>query len=545
MSKFNKQLKDKIGSKAGQGLVAAKQIKKPDTVNREGAPAHSLNLWLRLLAILNTSKTENQFYRTENQLMKELKDIITILGKENPYQVAQCIVYSRCVGEGMRSVNHLASVYLAPFLSGQDWAKRFYSTWNKKAQSGGTIFRPDDMSEIMACYKFLNPNKSLPNSMKKGFASAIEGMDLYAFGKYTKQIRDVANMVHPIGNLTPIIGVTDGKRENKAHVLNLIMNGINIPAHTWENAQSSAGEIVAKAQREGKIDNIQAVELLQEAKAENWNQLLSEGKLGILALLRNLRNILLTNPTKDIMSMVVNLLTDPKRILQGKIMPYQFDLAYEVIKNEFNSATSRVVLEMLQIAYQIALPNLEEMLQGNNLVIFDQSGSMWMQNGRLQLSNRTRYNSLAGDKAIQIAKTLAKATNADVIRFGQNAEFIGYDPSNLNLLSVDDWKKNLGGTNLEAAWRLAAASGRKYERVFILSDYECNRGNTYAGYQAYVNTCGNPYVYQVDLAAYGTTQQVGPKVRYYYGFGYSMFDDITKSEFNASYHLDKVRAIKI
>ena len=545
MSKFNKELKNKIGSKAGQGLVAAKQIKKPDTVNREGAPAHSLNLWLRLLAILNTSKTENQFYRSENELMKELKDIITILGKENAYQVAQCIVYSRCVGEGMRSVNHLASVYLAPFLSGQDWAKRFYSTWNKKEQKGGTIFRPDDMSEIMACYKFLNPAKSLPNSMKKGFANAIEGMDLYAFGKYTKQIRDVANMVHPIGNLTPIVGVTDGKHENKTHVLNLIMNGINIPAHTWENANSGAGQIVAEAIKTGKLDTAQAAKILQEAKAENWNQLLNEGKLGILALLRNLRNILLTNPTKDVMSMIINLLTDPKKILQGKIMPYQFDLAYEVIKNEFNSPVSRVILETLQIAYQIALPNLEEMLQGNNLVIFDQSGSMWMANGKLQLSNRTRYNSFAGDKAIQIAKTLAKATNADVIRFGQNAEFIKYDPSTLNLLSVDDWKKDMGGTNLEAAWRLAAASGRKYDRVFILSDYECNRGNTYTGYQAYVNNVGNPYVYQIDLAAYGTTQQVGPKVKYYYGFGYSMFDDITKSEFNASYHLDKVKTIKI
>lgn len=41
------------------------------------------------------------------------------------------------------------------------------------------------------------------------------------------------------------------------------------------------------------------------------------------------------------------------------------------------------------------------------------------------------------------------------------------------------------------------------------------------------------------------SQQVGPKVQYYYGFGYSMFDDISKSEFNPLYHLDKVKAIKL
>jgi hypothetical protein len=49
------------------------------------------------------------------------------------------------------------------------------------------------MSEIMACYKYFN-QKALPNAMKKGFAGVIEGLDLYNFGKYTKQIRNVANM---------------------------------------------------------------------------------------------------------------------------------------------------------------------------------------------------------------------------------------------------------------------------------------------------------------------------------------------------------------
>jgi hypothetical protein len=47
------------------------------------------------------------------------------------------------------------------------------------------------------------------------------------------------------------------------------------------------------------------------------------------------------------------------------------------------------------------------------------------------------------------------------------------------------------------------------------------------------------------MAAYGTTQLAGDKVRFYYGYGYAMFDDIVKSEFNPNYHLDKVRKIKI
>jgi hypothetical protein len=84
-----------------------------------------------------------------------------------------------------------------------------------------------------------------------------------------------------------------------------------------------------------------------------------------------------------------------------------------------------------------------------------------------------------------------------------------------------------------------------YDRVFILSDYECNKGNSYSAYTSYLRSVGSPYVYSVDLAAYGTTQHVGDNVRYYYGFGFAMFDDIANVEFNPNYHLDKIKQIVI
>lgn len=560
MSKFNKQLKEGLlKQKVQPNLVAANSIQKPDTVNRQGHAANSLNAWVRLISMLNTLKLENQYYRSENQTVRELKDLITILAKENPYMVAQCIVYSRCIGEGMRSINHLAATLLAPYISGQEWGKRFYSKWDKKRQKGGCIFRTDDMSEIMACYKMLN-NKSLPNAMKKGFASVIENSTLYEFGKYTKQIRDVANMVHPHGDLTPEIEVRESikgmTRVTNQKVLNYIMQGYNIPAETWERAQSEAGEIVKQAQRDGKIDDNEAAKLLQEAKAENWNQLLTEGKLGILAALRNLRSILATNPTKEVVNMLVALLTDGGKLREGKIMPYQLDMANEVITVEFNSPQSRLISQALLTGYERALPNMSEILNGNNLVIIDVSGSMWMRSGILQDPNRKlRYTKYAGDKALQIGATIAKATNADVIRFGSNAEYVSYNPNTDIFTLAASWKRELGATNLasalmtpvrlRAAFIVAQKSGRKYDRIFILSDNECNRGDNATAYKNYVASIGNPYIYSIDLAAYGTTVLAGPKVRHYFGFGYSMFDDITKSEFNAESHLVKIQSIVI
>lgn len=543
MSKFNTKLKTKLSAVTPKtNLVAASKIKKPTATNRQGYAAHEFQDWFKLISILNTSKLEDQAYRTENQLIRELKQLIHILGKQDPYFVAQCIVWSRCCGEGMRSVNHLAAVFLAPYISGQEWAKRFYSKWDKKKQTGGCIFRTDDMSEIMAAYKFFN-SKALPNSMKKGFAETIENLDLYNFGKYTRQIRDVANMVHPDPRMTPILR---GNEKLNGHALNVIMHGHNIPAHTWENAQSEAGQEVAKAVREGKISEAEAKVVLQEAQAENWNQLLQEGRLGILAALRNIRNILLSGANRETINLLVHLLSDSKKIIEGKIMPYQFDLANEVVINEFNNAESRDITRALLTGYETALPNLAEILQGNNLVICDVSGSMWMASGRLRTEGRNSpYTSLSGDKALLIAATIAKATNADIIRFGSTAEYVNYNGNQDVFGLAASMTKNMGSTNLAAAWDVATKSGRKYDRVFILSDNECNRGNNAIAYKNYVSKIGDPYVYSIDLAALGTTPLAGPKVRYYNGYGYAMFNDIAKVEFNPTHHIDKIKAIHI
>jgi hypothetical protein len=541
MSKFrNENLKNRLaGMQPKENLVEAVTMPKPDTKNRQGHAAYSLDKWLRLLTMLNTLKLENQFYRSENETMRELKSLVDECAKEDTYLVAQCIVYSRCVGEGMRSINHLAASYLAPHCSGKDWAKRFYSLWNKKTKSGGTVFRPDDMSEILACFSSMNKTKVI-NSMKKGFASAIEGMDSYSLLKYKTSLIDVINLVHPRPEKSSAMVEVNGKRIS---TIDAIMKGLSVSADTWEVAQSDAGQEVAKAVKDGKIDSKEAEEILKEAKAENWSSLLNEGKLGILAALRNIRNILKTEVKSQVVESLCDLLSNGEMIRKGKIMPYQLDLANEVVISEFNSPDARKISQALLRGYEMATPNLAEVLNGRNLVIVDMSGSMSTQ--VVDPNRKTRYRSTAMDKACLIGATIAKASNADIIRFGSGAEYVKWNPNSDVFSIASSMKRDMGMTSLSTAWKLAESSGKKYDRVFILSDNECNRGSSYSSYMSYVKSCGGPYVYSVDLAAYGTTQVVGDKVRFYYGFGYSMFDDITKSEFNPNYHLDKVKQIVI
>ena len=547
MKERNTQLKNALGAMASKETVkAVAAIPKENAKNRQGCAAYSLSDELRLISMLNTIKLEPQFYRSENQTMKELRDLIERIGLKDPYFVAQAIVYSRCLGEGMRSVNHLAAALLAPFISGKEYAKRFYGLWDKKEKKGGCIYRVDDMSEIKDVYAALNKS-TLSNSMKKGFAAVLEALDTYQLAKYKDTVIDMANLTHPKSVLSKAEIVVDGK---KMKVIDALMKGVTVSADTWEVANSEAGQEVAKAVKAGKLTKAEAEVTLANAKNDNWEAMLTEGKLGILAAIRNIRSML-NSPRKEVVDALCKLVSNGQAIRNGKIMPYQIDYAYEVVKKEFsNSADGRRVMEALLKGYEYAVPNLAEALPGRTCVMVDCSGSM--NTYCTQAGQRSNIATSAAEKAGLIAATIAKATNADVARFGSHAEFYSYDPNeSVFSLGRKIGHDNMGGTSIPSAFELIRNAKRQYDRIILLSDNECNARSYWSGdwvsgaYKKYVHDVANPYVYAVDLASYGTTPIAGDKVNYYFGYGFAMFEDIASKEFNPSAHIEAIRKIVI
>ena len=547
MKERNTQLKNALGAMASKETVkAVAAIPKENAKNRQGCAAYSLSDELRLISMLNTIKLEPQFYRSENQTMRELRDLIERIGLKDPYFVAQAIVYSRCLGEGMRSVNHLAAALLAPFISGKEYAKRFYGLWDKKEKKGGCIYRVDDMSEIKDVYAALNKS-TLSNSMKKGFAAVLEALDTYQLAKYKDTVIDMANLTHPKSALSKAEIVVDGK---KMKVIDALMKGVTVSADTWEVANSEAGQEVAKAVKAGKLTKAEAEVTLANAKNDNWEAMLTEGKLGILAAIRNIRNML-NSPRKEVVDALCKLVSNGQAIRNGKIMPYQIDYAYEVVKKEFsNSADGRRVMEALLKGYEYAVPNLAEALPGRTCVMVDCSGSM--NTYCTQAGQRSNIATSAAEKAGLIAATIAKATNADVVRFGSHAEFYSYDPNeSVFSLGRKIGHDNMGGTSIPSAFELIRNAKRQYDRIILLSDNECNARSYWSGdwvsgaYKKYVHDVANPYVYAVDLASYGTTPIAGDRVNYYFGYGFAMFEDIASKEFNPSAHIEAIRKIVI
>lgn len=540
MTERNQQLKSALNTIAPvERVQAANAVPEYDAVTLEGHPAYELSDELRLISMLNTLKLESQFYRNEESTMRELRELIERVALKDPYFVAQAICWSRNIGEKMRSVNHLAAALFSPFASGKEWAKRFYGSFNKKTQSGGCIFRPDDMREIKDVNDTLT-DYPLTSAMRKGFAAAIESFDNYQLTKYRDAIIDIANLAHPDPNksLAEIELEIDGKTV-KMKTLDAIMKGYTVSADTWEVANSEAGQIVADAVKSGKLDDEEAKVVLAEAKNDNWEALLNDGRLGMLAALRNIRNMM-KDARPSVIDKLCELVSNGDVIRKSGVMPYQIDIAYEVVNSEFaNSPYASQVKDALMRGYETSVPNLKDTMPGKTLVILDCSGSM---NAACKNGNSYCLRSSCLDKASLIAATIAKGTNGDVVCFGSRANWYT-DGNDIGVFEMAQKmrSRNLGGTNFSCAFELIRNEHKVYDRIIVLSDNMCNYGLTREVYKNYIHDVCNPYIYCVDFASYGTTQFKGEKVANYFGYGYAMFDDIASREFDPNKAIEKVR----
>lgn len=554
---------------------------KRDTRNTQGKKAYTKDSFTHLLALLNTLKLDgDQFYRSESKAMQDVKSAVEDCARQDVYFTAQCIRWSRTNGEGFRSVTQLAAAHLAAYLSGQDFAKYFYSRYNKGTKIGGVVFRIDDAVQIANIYFGLTKANSLPNGIRKGFVMALENADTYELAKYKNSgLIDLINLVHPNANNSKAMVEVDGDKyrailtaKAKAtksktalytaklnaakgakvsiKTLDALMLGVPFLANTHETRNTQAGQIVSEAKKAGKITEREAVQMMEEAVSGNFKELLQSGKLGVLATIRNLVRMVKNKVDAETVKLVTDLLTNGEAIRKSLVHPMQLDIAYEMVRAECGSdATGRKFQVALQTGFELAIPNLT--LDGETCVMVDVSGSMtsgyiYAEGSKYGKSNS--YSTTPAKKAFLVAAVLAKATNADVILFDTSARKISYTPT----LGVFDLANEIeraagrfgGGTTISRAFDLITANKKVYNQIVLLSDNEANGGNTARSAGKYFREVANAMVYAVDLQSYGTSQLKGENVFEMYGYGFSMFEDMQKRQFNPNAHLDEVRKVR-
>ena len=183
-----------------------------------------------------------------------------------------------------------------------------------------TINRPDEISELISVY-WRNGRKPLPNQMKKGLRAAFSKFDDFQLSKYGKtkgvnvSLRDVMRMTHPKPD------------EEHDKVFKKLAKGETRVKGTWE-ADLSAG-----TEKKSKAD-----------KREIWTEKLKSGKLGYLALLRNLRNMSEAGVSDELVNSAIVARKGAKMVL-----PFRFVAAYNAAPQYAKALNKAFVAQVSEI----------------------------------------------------------------------------------------------------------------------------------------------------------------------------------------------------
>lgn len=561
MGKFNKTVEKTVRqSTTHQGGVGYTQ-----------KPEHEL------IGILSTG-LDNTFYENENDRDKRFAEVFKKVASNDKLFAAKSLVYAR-TKFGQRTVTHRGAVELIPFLQGDSLGKRFFSKRDRNSNNGGIVYRLDDMTEILACYLAKNgQNASLPNSIKKGFKDAIEHADAYQLAKYQMKNKavslvDIVNLVHPreteiqgtieVDEMTYLKATAGTKFVGKSYekvdgmvkvpALRALVLGILKQFNTVEDKNTESGKKVAEAIKDGHLTKDEAEKVLNEEKIDNYKELIKSKKIGYLALLRNVRNILKTDDM-ELLDQACKLLVQQDFIRKSLVWPHQIDLALEIMLMEFSGQKLQKVAQALGTAYELSIPNLEKLLPpGRTAVVFDTSSSM-TGNRRMQVGKSQQINSSPAEKAALIAATFAKGVGGDVYHFANHAKEIkGWNPTDSINTLKREFMSHTGevghGTDFGSCFDLFSNQNKQYDRVVIISD--CQDGGWHGTsieerLKSYARRFGHPYVYIIDVAGYAVLSgKTGEKVFRLRGYTQDIYEKIPQLEINPNVVIDEIKKINI
>ncbi len=548
------------------------------TTTHEGGQGFTQTPEMELVGILSTGMS-NTFYESEGEREKRFKEVFAKVAKKNKLFAAKALIYARTVF-GQRSVTHFGAVELLSHLQGDSLGKLFYSKRDKKAKRGGIIWRLDDMTEILAAYIMKQGDnfKSFPNSIKRGFKDAIEHADSYELAKYQMKgksvsLIDIVNLVHPVETskngfmwvpktaydkaikgtkfekMSTIFETKDG--DIKIPSLKALVLGLLKQHNTVEDKNTKAGKDVAEAVKSGELTKTEAEKVLTEKKADNFSELIKTKKIGYLALLRNLRNIVKTNDA-ELLKEATALLVNRDMIRKSLVWPHQIDLAAEVLMLELTGSALQKVLKALGDAYELSIPNLSEAFNdGKTAIVYDTSGSMqgsW--GGNVYIGKGQKINTSPVEKAALVAATLAKGIGGDVYQFGTRClPVTGFNPNDSINTIKGHFTSQIGnaghGTAYSTILPALESNGGGYQRIFIITD-EQGCDNFEHSYKMYSKKYGTPYVYFINLVGYAATMlKSNNRVFRLQGYSADIYELAKKVELDPKVVIKEINAIEI
>ncbi len=407
------------------------------TVTHEGAPAiPSTPIRELRRAVLACMLWEGQFYESGEDIAARMAALVS---KVLPEQVAALAIEARTKFK----LRH------APLLLVRELARHAKGNIVGRTLSE-VIQRADELAEFVSIY-WKDKKQPLSKQVKLGLAHAFTKFDAYQLGKYrgddkAVKLRDVLFMCH-----------AKPKDEAQAALWKQLVDGTLPVPDTWEVALSGGAD-----------------------KKEAFERLIREGKLGYLALLRNLRNMEQANVDEVLVRSALS------AGAQGsKALPFRFIAAAR--------AAPRYEPQ-LDAAMQVAVAGLPK-LPGKTVVLVDVSGSM-----DAQLSGKSELKRM--DAACGLA-IMARELCQDCRVFAFST-VIAEIPARHGMALADAIQKSMphGGTDLGGAvgW---INLHTQYDRLIVITDEQS------------MSPVGSPTGkgYMVNVASYKNGVGYGPWTR--------------------------------
>lgn len=329
--------------------------------------------------------------------------------------------------------------------------------------------RADEPGELLA-YWLANHGRNVPKPVKRGLADAAKRLyNEYTLMKYDTashgvRFGDVLDLVHPTP-ATPDQGHLFKYAIDRRHGRDVDINAETLPM-VWENG------IVRQRVAEGVMAPLLDQNILKHAgmtwedalslagnkvpKAKLWEAMIPN--MGIMALIRNLRNFDEAGVSDVAAAKVISRLIDPAQIAKSRQLPFRFYTAY-------TQAPSDRWKHALGVALDLACANVPA-LPGRTLVLIDTSQSMT----NCTISEKSQVT--AAQAAAVLGIVLARRCSADVYGWATGTFRHDLVKGQNAMQGVTSFLARTGeaGHGTEIAQALRLYSG--HDRVFLLSDMQ-------------------------------------------------------------------------
>ena len=373
----------------------------PRPRTHEGAPAVTISPEAALRrSVLACMLWENEFYESGETIAARIRALVP---QVEPATVAALAVEARTA----MKLRH------APLLLAREMAR--YATHRSLVAETlvRVIQRADELAEFVAIY-WADGRTPLAASVKKGLAAAFTSFDEYALAKYDRtgavRLRDVLFLCH-----------ARPRDAAQAELWKRLAVGELATPDTWEVALSSGGD-----------------------KRAHWERLLVGGRLGALALLRNLRNMKAAGVSEDYIAAAL------ETMRTDRVLPFRF-LAAARYAPQWEPNLERAMFRSLGEADRLA---------GRTVLLVDVSGSMVA-----PLSARSTM--LRTDAAYGLAVLLTEvAEKVSVYTFSDACAAIP-PRRGFALRDAMEVSQRHGGTRLGAA---LDSIREQYDRIIVITD---------------------------------------------------------------------------